>query len=460
MQTKTKLQLRSLLNCSAEEVSNWHLRPCALERSFPPTDQKTFISTEGRPNVPGSRFSIRTKIFGPFSSRLVFQYDDFIPNEGFSSHCIEGIFSHYLYQIKITPQNEYISEIVDMFEFQINVPRFFTSYVTRIFQKRLTRHLSYKHDVLQHDIELLNKYPCDKSLKVLVSGGDGLIGKSLTYFLEFFGHEVWHLSRKESMDQKTILWDPKKGEYEAEALEGFDVVVHLAGENIGKGRWTKKKKEKILKSRIKGTEFLVECLGSLKAPPKTLICASAVGIYGERGNAKVDESAAAGQKLFITDVCEKWERATKDLAEKGVRIVNARFGAVLSLSGGTLKKLLPLFKYGLGGTVGRGKQYMSWIALDDALSALYHIMMTEELKGPVNVTAPEPVTNRIFSKKLSKRLSRWLAPPIPEFLIQLIMGQKGEELLLTSTRAIPQKLLDSGYHFQYSDLTHALEHLI
>ncbi|QVL58381.1 MAG: TIGR01777 family oxidoreductase [Simkaniaceae bacterium] len=307
---------------------------------------------------------------------------------------------------------------------------------------------------------MISKYPFKEPLKVLISGSHGLIGKNLGYFLEFAGHDVWHLSRTGLKGEKTIVWDPKTGECDPSSFEGFDVVVHLAGENIGNGRWTRKKKESVLKSRSKGTENLVEIIKGLSCPPKAFISASAIGYYGNRGSEVVDEESGPGKGLFISEVCEEWERASRELEEKGIRVIHTRFGMVLSSAGGALKKMLTPFKFGLGGKIGNGHQYVSWVAIDDVVGAIYHVMMTPTVKGAVNVVAPNPVPNDILTKKLSKRLNRWMGPPFPEFMIRLLLGQKGEELLLTSTRAEPHRLSESGYHFHYPNLSQALEHVI
>jgi uncharacterized protein (TIGR01777 family) len=237
-------------------------------------------------------------------------------------------------------------------------------------------------------------------------------------------------------------------------------MVHLAGENIGEGRWKKNKKERLLNSRVEGTGHLVRIIKGLRNPPQIFIAASAVGYYGDRGREVLDETSVPGHGLFITKLCEEWERATRGLEEKGIRVVNARFGIVLTAKGGALKRMLIPFKWGMGGKIGNGYQYVSWIAMDDVIGALYHIMMTPKIEGAVNVVSPHPVSNDVFAKELSKRLNRWRGPPFPEFLVRLFLGQKGEELLLTSTRVEPARLSETGYHFQYPKLYQALEHVV
>ncbi len=460
MVSKSRFQFRSLINRSQEEIFSWHLKDRMLERCIPPYENVEVLNSEGRPNLIGSRISVRAKFLGFFSTTVNLEYTDFFPNESFRIISKDGLLRELKYEMVITPQSAYTSEIIDSFVFSHSFPRIFNPIICRILRKRLSRILTYKHEMIDHDIGMLGKYPFEKPLKVLISGAHGLIGQNLAYFLEFAGHDVWHLSRLGSKEEKTVIWNPKTGECDARQFEGFDVMVHLAGENIGKGRWTKKKKERVLKSRSKGTENLVQIIKGLEKPPKAFISASAIGYYGNRGNEVVDETSSPGKGLFISEVCEQWERASRELEEKGVRVVHTRFGVVLSSAGGALKKMLTPFKWGMGGKLGNGHQYVSWVAIDDVVGSIYHVMMTPSLHGAVNVVAPNPVPNDILTKKLAKRLNRWMGPPLPEFVIRMILGQKGEELLLTSTRVEPQRLNESGYHFHYPKLSQALEHVV
>lgn len=462
MACKSKFQFRSLINRSPEEVFAWHLRDRMLERCIPPYEDESvsILCCEGRPNRIGSKFAIRGKVLGFFSITLNFEYVDYSLNESFSVSAKHRLLEELKYKTVVTPQSAHTSEIVDYFSFSHNFPSLFNPLINRTFYKRVYRILTYKHEMIDHDIGMFRKYPFEKPLKVLISGSHGLIGKNLAYFLEFAGHDVWNLSRNGSTKEKTVVWNPATGECDANHFEGFDVVVHLAGENIGKGRWTKRKKERVLKSRLEGTVSLVQILKGLEKPPKAFISASAIGFYGNRGNEVVDETSGPGKGLFISEVCEEWEKASKELKEKGVRVVHTRFGVVLSSAGGALKKMLTPFKWGLGGKLGSGHQYVSWVAIDDVIGSIYHVMLTPSVQGAVNVVAPNPVQNDTLTKKLSKRLNRWMGPPLPGFVIRLILGQKGEELLLTSTRVEPQRLTESGYHFHYPKLSSALEHVV
>ena len=251
-----------------------------------------------------------------------------------------------------------------------------------------------------------------------------------------------------------IFWDPSRGEIDAASLEGVDAVVHLAGANIA-GRWTAERRRRILESRSAGTELLSKTLGSLSRPPRVLVSSSAIGFYGDTGDRVVDESAPAGDG-FLAEVCRAWEAATRPVEDAGVRVVHLRTGIVLTPRGGALARLLPPFRAGLGGPVGSGAQQMSWIAADDAIGAIHHCLFCDELRGPVNATAPEPVANAEFGRTLGRVLRRPARLPLPAAALRLALGEMGEQLLLASQGVAPRRLLDSGFAFQLPSLEAAL----
>ena len=298
-------------------------------------------------------------------------------------------------------------------------------------------------------------------MKVLISGSTGLIGSALTPVLTDAGHDVVRLVRSTpKSDGSEVHWDPESGSIDTDGLEGMDAVVHLAGENIGAGRWTRDRKERILDSRVKGTRLLCESLANLTQPPKVLVSSSAIGYYGDRDEETLTEESISGFG-FLAEVCVAWELATEPVAETGIRVVHLRTGIVLSLAGGALQKMLPPFKMGVGGVLGNGQQYMSWIALDDAVGAIHHALITESVHGAVNNTAPHPVTNREFTKTLGRVLSRPTLFPIPSFGLRIMFGgEMAEALFLASTRVEPSRLVETGYTFQYPELEGALRHLL
>jgi len=297
-------------------------------------------------------------------------------------------------------------------------------------------------------------------MKILISGSTGLVGSKLVPLLTAGGHDVARLVRTaKTKDGRQISWDPAAGTIDGGSIQGFDAVVHLAGENIAAGRWNAARKARIRDSRVNGTRLLCETLASLENPPKTLVSASAIGFYGDRGDEELDERSAAGTS-FLANVCKEWEAAADSAREKGVRVISLRIGVVLSPEGGALQKMLTPFKLGAGGIVGNGWQYWSWIGIDDVVSVIQHALKSDELSGPVNCVAPNPSTNRQFTKTLGRVLSRPTIFPLPAFVAKLMLGGMADELLLASARVHPKRLQETGYEFRHPQLEAALRHLL
>ncbi|MBU0481781.1 MAG: TIGR01777 family oxidoreductase [Proteobacteria bacterium] len=286
-------------------------------------------------------------------------------------------------------------------------------------------------------------------MNILISGASGLLGRALTRSLESAGHSVIKLSRKGD-DTLPPCWDPANDFIDL-GSKPFEVVIHLAGENISNGRWSTERKKKIMESRIKGTALLANALARSTVKPKVMITASAVGYYGNRGDAIMNESAASGGG-FLAEVCREWEKAAESASNSGIRVVNTRFGMILSVHGGALEKMLTPFRMGLGGNIGSGRQYISWVSIDDVIGAMKFIIENDSISGPVNTVAPTPLTNREFTKILAGALHRPAFMTLPAFMARLIFGEMADELLLSSTRAVPRKLQEAGYRFQDPDL--------
>lgn len=297
-------------------------------------------------------------------------------------------------------------------------------------------------------------------MKILISGASGLVGTALSRNLSAKGAELFQLVRSRSDESaRSILWNPASGVEDLAQLEGFDAVIHLAGEPIAEGRWTEDKKRRIRESRVEGTKVLAEALAKLERKPSAFLSASAIGIYGSRGEEVLTEESAAGDD-FLARVCRDWEAATEAAARAGIRTVLMRFGVILSSHGGALAKMLTPFKMGAGGRLGPGRQYMSWIALDDVVGIVDHLLEKDSTSGPVNVVAPNPVTNREFTGALGEALSRPTFLPAPAFALRLAFGEMADVALLASQRVEPARLKQSGYAFKYPELKEALRHVL
>lgn len=298
-------------------------------------------------------------------------------------------------------------------------------------------------------------------MRVAVSGSTGLVGSEVVTVLSAGGHGVVRLVRRvPAPGEKAVRWDPERGEVDAAGLEGLDAVVHLAGENVGSGRWTAARKAAIRDSRVRGTRLLCEALAGLARPPVTLVCASAVGYYGDRGEEVLTEESPPGAG-FLPDVSREWEAASGAASRRGIRVVTLRIGMVISPRGGALARMLPLFRAGLGGVIGGGRQYVSWVALDDLSNIILHALQRGDLRGPVNAVAPRPVTNREFTEALGKALSRPTPLPVPAFALRLAVGgEMADALLLSSARVVPKRLIDSGYTFLSPEIEAALRRLL
>lgn len=297
-------------------------------------------------------------------------------------------------------------------------------------------------------------------MKILVSGSTGLVGSVLVPSLTSDKHQVVCLVRsRPPRGEAAVVWDPAAGRLELSSLEGLDAVVHLAGENLANERWNNAKKTRIRDSRVEGTRLLSEALAKSARPPKTLVCASAIGYYGSRAAEILKEDSAPGDD-FLARVCREWEAAAEPARRKGIRVVHLRFGFILSPAGGGLAKMLPPFRLGLGGPLGDGAQYVSWVSIDDAIGAIRHALAGEAVRGPANVVAPQPVTNREFTATLGRVLSRPAFFPMPAFAARLVFGEVADALLLASQRVEPGRLVASGYRFRHPVLEGALRSLL
>ena len=296
-------------------------------------------------------------------------------------------------------------------------------------------------------------------MKILITGASGLVGSELQKSFAAKGYEMLLASRKEPADDRHIQWSIEDGFAEPEKLEGVDVVIHLAGENVSGLRWTEDKKKAIRDSRVLGTRSVVDAISKLKNKPKVFVASSAIGFYGERGDEEVTESSAAGDN-FLAEVSKAWEAESRRAEDAGIRTVLLRTGIILSKDGGALATMLTPFKLGVGGVVGSGKQWMSWISMDDEIAIINYVIENGNIRGAVNAVSPNPVTNHDFTKTLGEVLYRPTFLPLPEFAVSMVFGEMGDVLLLASTKVLPKRLEDAGFEFKYPELKVAIEHAV
>jgi len=294
-------------------------------------------------------------------------------------------------------------------------------------------------------------------MKVAIAGASGLVGSALTPVLKKLGAQITRLVRSQPKAGE-IEWHPNQDEVSSGSLEGFDVIINLAGENIAV-RWTDDQKRKIRDSRVNGTHLLSEAIAKLTKKPRVFVCASATGIYGDRDDETLDEQSESGGG-FLAGVCREWEKACEPASKAGVRVVNLRFGPILAREGGMLAKLLTPFKMGMGGKVGTGRQYISWVAIEDAIQAVKLAIEDASINGPLNVVSPNPVTNEEFTRTLGHVLNRPTALAMPAFAARIAFGEMADEMLLASQKVLPRKLLNAGFHFGYAELETTLKQLL
>ncbi|MDB5389618.1 MAG: hypothetical protein JWM11_5264 [Planctomycetaceae bacterium] len=450
---------RTRIPAPAGRVFDWHLKPGAFERLSAPWEKVTVVSREGGIE-DGGTVILRIPLFGPLNKLWVSKHQGLVPGEQFQDVQLRGPFASLVHSHRVEPDGPDGCFLIDALQYVLPFGPL-GALGSRFVQRKLQRMFDYRHRVTAADIAAQLSVPLGAgSMKVLVTGSTGLVGSALVPLLTTSGHTVVRMTRgKRGGDGSSIVWDPESGQLDAHALEGFDAIIHLAGENIASRRWSTAQKVLIRDSRVVGTNLLSKTLAELKHKPKTLLCASAIGYYGNRGDKICTEQSTPGDD-FLAHVCRDWEQATESAAEAGIRVVNMRIGVVLTPAGGALGKMQLPFKLGVGGVIGNGKQYMSCVAIDDVAGAIQHCLIHEELRGPVNLVAPEAVTNRDFTKTLGRILGRPTFFPMPAFAAKLAFGEMADALLLSSTRVVPNQLLNSGYQFRCPTVEEALRHVL
>ncbi len=429
---------------SCKKAFKWLSRAESFRRLEPPWENMIrFQSCE--PLKEGSRITFSYHL-GPLVLPWRLKVSEYKQNESFTVEQIP--FTQWSYHCRLKPLDDDSCEITEELDFQKRSFKHST-------EKKITSALHYRQETMKNDLLCINRYP-DKQLRILIAGSNGFIGSEIVTFLRAAGHKVIRLIRKKTHQHDVIFWNPNQNHLNTKDLEGFDAVINLCGENIADHPWTKRKKERILTSRLQSTNLLIEKLNQCTTKPPVLLNASAIGYYGNCQDQHIDEKQPQG-KGFLADVCSRWEEAAMNFSN---RTVLMRFGMVLNPKGGILKKTLPSFNIGLGAILGQGDHLISWISTDDLIYQLYHCLMQEHISGPVNFATPDIMSHKQFCNTLAKHLHRPCRLKVPAGLLRILFKDLADEVLLASIAAKPQKLLDSKAEFAYSDLEKTFAHLL
>jgi hypothetical protein len=455
----TVFSRESILDADAGDVFAWHARPGAIERLSPPWDPLKVIRRSGG-ILPGADVMLRMKA-GPVPYLWRARHTRYEEGRLFEDEQVSGPFAEWVHTHAFEPAGEGRCRLTDRVRFRLPLDAVSGPLLSPLITRKLERIFAYRHRVTAADLALHRRFSDRPRQTVVITGANGVIGSRLVPFLTTGGHRVLTLVRRPPQTDSEIFWDPATGRIDRERLEAArpDAVIHLAGENIGQGRWTAEKKRRIIDSRVKGTALIAGTIARMTHPPGSFLSASAIGFYGDGGDDIMTEAAGPGT-AFISRVCREWEEAARPAVDAGIRVVRIRIGVVLTPEGGALKKMLPLFRLRLGGPMGSGRQYISWISMDDAVGAAYHLLMRSDLSGTVNLVSPGPVTNADFARALGQALSRPAVVPVPAMMIQLVFGEMGRETVLAGARVLPEKLLNGGYPFQHPELRPCLEHVL
>ena len=444
------------IHAPVSTVFAWHAKDGAINRLTPPWAPLSLVARKGRGIDKGVEVTFRIKIFGipmTWESRHI----DYKKNARFRDCQVKGPFADWEHSHLFHEKSTDLTVVEDLVKFRLPFGIFSRPFYG-FTQRQLKRIFFYRHQVLKYDME--NRVGQIQKQRILISGGSGAIGTTLVSFLKTCGHEVIRLVRDPGdRSEDALFWNPYKNILDMDAVGPVDAVINLNGVDISKGRWNGRQRALILDSRVISTRVLVEKMKRMAHPPATFISASAIGFYGDGGHSRLTEKS--GPKAgFISRVCRQWEDASLGAQEAGIRTVQLRIGVVLTPAGGALERMYLPFLMGLGTRLSHGGQYMSWIGIEDVLGGILHILENKGIQGPVNLTAPEPVTNGEFTRTLARVLGRPAPFVLPKMLVLALWGDMGKEMLLASARVMPEKLIESGYHFVHPRLEMALGHVL
>ncbi|MBL0926336.1 MAG: TIGR01777 family protein [Phycisphaerales bacterium] len=451
---------RSRIPAAAGEVFAWHERPGAFERLTPPFEHVTLAEmTDGIRD--GSRVTLKIRN-GPLRLTWVARHSGFVPGRSFVDTQERGPFARWVHTHRFIPDGGSAMVMEDHVEYRPPLGWLGRVAGGGVIRRKLGRMFGYRHRVLAGDIAAHAAWRGRPRLHVILTGASGFLGSALAAFLTTGGHAVSRLVRSNPDPARgRYLWRPDQPDpgIDPALLASADAVVHLSGEPLIGGRWTPAKARRVRESRVATTAALARAVAATTPSPRVFVSASGTGFYGDRGEAELDESADAGSG-FLAELCRDWESAAKPAAEQGVRTVQLRIGAVLSPDGGILRGMGGLLRVGLAGPLGHGRQRTGWISLDDTVGAILHVLMRQDLQGPVNLCAPECPSNREFVRAIGRAIHRPAVMPMPAWALRLMFGQPLAEGALASARVIPRELTESGYTFRHPTLDGTLAHVL
>ncbi|WP_321493010.1 TIGR01777 family oxidoreductase [uncultured Desulfobacter sp.] len=454
--TKKVFTRKTKIHAPVSDVFAWHAQDGAIDRLTPPWAPLSLVERKGRGIDKGVEVTFKIKISGiPMTWKA--RHLDYKENDMFRDCQVKGPFAQWEHSHLFHKESKDLTVMEDQVRFRLPLGIFslpFYGYAKR----QLERIFFYRHQVLKYDME--NRVGKVQKQRILISGASGTIGTTLVPFLKTCGHEVIRLVRDpHDRSEDVLYWDPYKNILDMDAAGPVDAVINLNGVDISRGRWDRHQRTRILNSRVISTRILVEKMKLMAHPPSTFISASAIGFYGDGGQGILTEDSSP-KDCFISRVCREWEDASLGAVKAGIRTVQLRIGVVLTPAGGALGRMYLPFLMGLGTRLDHGGQYMSWIGMEDVLGGILHILENTKIQGPVNLTAPEPVTNKKFTSTLARVLGRPAPFVLPGKLVSALWGDMGKETLLASARVVPEKLIKSGYRFVHPRLEAALGHML
>ena len=436
-----------------DRVWDWHMRPGALERLMPPWEDARVVGREGRID-DGGTVHVRVRR-GPVKVDFKVRHTDFEPGRLFTDEQVSGPMGSWEHRHEFEPRDGGACLIRDRIRYAPPLGAAAAALAGSTIEAEMKRLFRFRNQRLAGDLARHAAYD-GPPLRVAITGASGFVGSALRHFLTTGGHEVLPIVRRRpDRDRGEIHWDPMERRIEGRRLEGVDALVHLAGENLSRGRWNPARKRAIWKSRVVGTRVLADALNNLRDPPRVFVSSSAIGYYGNRGSEKLFERSRPGSG-FLAELCREWEGEAFRARRSGVRVVALRTGLVLSPAGGALGTMLLPFKMGIGGRLGSGRQFVSWIDHDDLVALIFHALVNTSVRGPVNATAPHPVTNATFTTRLGHALRRPTLLPVPSLAVRGIFGEMGRALLLDGARVLPEAAAASGFRFDFEGIGESL----